>query len=230
MGLRFLRWAAVGAVLAVGLAVSACGAPPGSKPAAQLVPELHNAVTTATSVHVAGSLIKGNQTTTIDVSLDSRDGGSVAGYLGAYGTRYYVLSLRGQSYVKLNAAFLKAEGAPASLCATVCGKWVSLPFASGAQIIGFLSMQQLVQGAFSTSSLNATAHSGCLFVPTTWRGLAVLQCRQGSNTLDVDAHGQPYVVYWSGPNGVHLAFSDWDSVVLPPLPPASQVISSSALS
>jgi len=213
-------------MLAIGLAVSACGSPAGSRPAAQMVPAIQTAANTATSVHVAGSLSSGQQTTTIDVSLD---GDSVAGYLGAYATRFYVLSLNGRNYVKLNSAFLSVEKAPASLCATICGKYVELPANSATQITNQVSMQLLVRQVFDTSTMTALATSGCDFSPMTRGGKAVLECRQGSSTLDVAAQGRPYLLYWSGPNGQHLSFSDWNSVVLPSLPPASQVVSLSEL-
>ena len=226
MGLRVLRGAALSIVLMAGLAMSACGAPAGSKTAAQVVPELQNGANLATSVHVAGSLLQGTQTTTIDVTIN---GDSVAGYLGARATRFYVLSLNGQNYVKLNAAFLNAEKAPASLCATVCGKYVELPASSGSQITSLLSMQELNKEIFDTSNMSALTTSGCTFSPASRDGQPVLECRQGNYTLDVAAQGQPYLVYWGGPNGQHLAFSDWNSVVLPAAPPASQVVPLSSL-
>jgi hypothetical protein len=90
-------------------------------------------------------------------------------------------------------------------------------------------MQFLAKQVFDTSAMSAIASSGCVFSPATWRGQAVLQCRQGSNTLDVAAHGEPYLVYWSGPGGQHLTFSGWNSVEMPSAPPASQVVSYSEL-
>jgi hypothetical protein len=226
MGLRVRRWAGPITFLTVGLAVSACGPAGGSKTAAQLVPEVQAAASTASSVHIAGSVIEGKQTTTIDVGID---GDSVAGFLGAYGTRFFVLSLNGQSYVKLSWAFLTAEKAPASLCATICGKYAELPASSAIQITNLLSMRQLVTAVFSTGDMSLSAASGCVFSPATQGGESVLQCRQGGDTLDVAAHGQPYLVFWSGPHGEHLAFSDWNSVVLPTAPPPSQVVSLSSL-
>jgi hypothetical protein len=190
------------------------------------VPELQAAAVKASSVHVAGTLINNGQTTTLDFSIK---GASVAGYLGVSGARFYVLSLNGQSYVKLNQAFLNIENAPASLCAQVCGKYVALPAASAQRITGLLSMQQLDQQIFLSRSMGLTAVSGCVFSPTTINGQSVLQCRQGNDTLDVAAHGRPYLLYWSGPNGQHLKFDDWNSVVLPPAPSPSQVVSASDL-
>jgi hypothetical protein len=36
-------------------------------------------------------------------------------------------------------------------------------------------------------------------------------------------------VYFTGPHGEHIAFSDWNAVTLPAAPPADQVISLSKL-
>jgi hypothetical protein len=227
MTVRIVRRAGLVLVLAVGLAASGCSyPPPGSESAAQLVPEVQAVSDRATSVHVAGSVSKGAQTTTIDVRIY---GDSVAGTLGAYGTSFYVLSLNGTSFVKLNAAFLRVENAPASLCARICGRYVELPASSASQIIGLLSMQQLVGDVFNDKAMSSAAGSGCAFSPTTRNGQAVLQCRQGSSTLDVAAHGRPYLIYWGGPHGQHLTFSEWNSVTLPSAPPASQVVSMSDL-
>jgi hypothetical protein len=226
--LRILLAAALVIALAVGLGLTACSSPPtDSKTAAQLIPEVQAASGTATSVHIAGSVTQGAQTTTLDVRIN---GNSVAGTLGAYGTSYYVLSLNGTSYVKLNAAFLRVEKAPASLCAKICGKYVELPAASASQITAVLSMQELISEVFDDKNMSSAAASGCIFSPTSRNGQSVLQCRQGSDTLDVAAHGQPFLVYWGGPHGQHLTFSDWNSVTLPAAPPASQVVSISDLS
>jgi hypothetical protein len=227
MRLPVLRAAGLAAVLAVGLTVAACSSQSaGGKTAAQLVPEIQAAADAATSVHVAGSVLKGNQTTTIDVSID---GESVSGYLGTYGTQFYVLSVAGESYVKVDAAFLNSERAPASLCATICGKYVELSESGAVEISELLSMQQLDKDVFNNQSMSSFASSDCNFSPATLHGQSVLQCSQGGYTLDVAAHGQPYLVYWSGPDAQHLTFSDWNSVALPSAPPASQVVNISAL-
>ena len=86
-------------------------------------------------------------------------------------------------------------------------------------------MQQLVRQVFNNKNMSSAAASGCLLSPATRGGQPVLQCRQGSYTIDVAAHGMPYVVYFSGPHGEHIAFSPWNSVTLSAAPPASQVIS-----
>lgn len=225
--LRILRAAALAIPLAVGLGMSACSSPPpGSETAARLVPEVQSVSVGATSVQVAGAVTEDNHTTTIDVRIN---GNSAAGTLGAYGTSYYLLSLNGTIFIKLSAGFLKAERAPASLCAKICGKYVELGASSASQITSFLSMQHLISDVFNDTVMSEAAGSGCLFSPTTRGGQAVLECRQGSYTLDVAAHGRPFLVYWGGPHGQHLAFSEWNSVTLPAVPPANQVVSVSEL-
>jgi hypothetical protein len=90
-------------------------------------------------------------------------------------------------------------------------------------------MQQLVAEVFNTRNMSSAAGSGCEFTPTTRNGQAVLQCSQGNDTLDVAAQGQPFLVYWSGPYGQHLTFSEWNAVTLPSAPPASEVVTMSQL-
>lgn len=227
MDLRMFRGAALAAVLAAVLAVSACGsAPAGSKSAAKLMPAVQAAADGATSVHMAGSVTQGSQTTTIDVSFS---GSSIAGSVGENGQTIDLLSLNGNTYIKLDAAFLKLAKAPASVCAKVCGKYVELPATSASQITGALSMHELVTKVFNNKNMTSAAASGCTFSPATVNDQSVLQCRQGGYTIDVNAHGKPFVVYFTGPNGEHIAFSDWNSVTQPTPPPASQVVSLSNL-
>ena len=226
MGSRLFRGAAMAAVLAASLAAGCSSSPAGSKSAAKLMPKVQAAAKAATSVHMAGLVTQGSQTATINMSFS---GNSVAGTVGLNGASFDLLSLNGKTYIKLNAAFLKYAKAPASVCATVCGKYVALPPSSTSQITGSLSMQQLVHQVFSNKNMSAGAASGCLFTPATVNGQSVLQCRQGPYAVDVAAHGKPYLVYFTGPHGEHLTFSDWNSVTLPAAPPASQVISLSKL-
>ncbi|MGO8958895.1 MAG: hypothetical protein ACLQFR_16215 [Streptosporangiaceae bacterium] len=224
---RLFRGAALAALVGATLAVAGCGgSPAGSKPAAKLMPEVQAAAKAATSVHMAGSVDQGSQAATINMSFS---GNSVAGTVGLNGASFYLLSLNGATYIKLDAGFLKYAKAPAAACATICGKYVELPASSASQITGSLSMKQLVNGIFSNKNMSSAAASGCEFSPATVNGQSVLQCRQGAYAVDVAAQGKPYLVYFTGPNGQHIAFSDWNSVTLPPAPPADKVISLSKL-
>jgi hypothetical protein len=227
MGSTSFRGAALAAVLAAGMAASGCGSSPaGSKTAAKLMPEVKAAATAAKSVHMAGSVNQGSQTATIDMSFS---GSSVAGTVGLNGASFVLLSLNGNTYIKLDASFLRYAKAPASACVTICGKYVKLPAANASQITGSLSLKQLIKQVFSNKNMSSAAASGCVFSPATVNGQSVLQCRQGGYSVAVAAHGKPYLVYFTGPHGQHLAFSDWNAVAPPAAPPADQVISLSKL-
>jgi hypothetical protein len=221
--MRIFRLAAPTIALAAGLAIAACGSSSGGSNTSQkLMPQVQEAARTATSVHVTGTVTQGSQTVTLDVSFS---GSSLAGSIGLNGATFYVLSLNGKTFIKLNAAFLQVAKAPASVCARICGKYVEVPASSASQITGSMSMQQLVAQVFSNKNISDAASSGCVFSPATWNGQAALQCHQAPYTIDVAAHGKPYLLYVLGSKGEHIVFSDWNAVTLPQPPPASQVIS-----
>ena len=227
--MRMFRLGAPACALVAGLALAACGLTSGSgksgggNTSAKLMPQVAAAARSATSVHVTGNVTEGSQTVTMDVSFK---GSSLAGTIGLNGASFYVLSVDGKTYIKLNAAFLQQIAkAPASVCATICGKYVEVPGASASQITGSMSMQQLVSQVFSNKNISSAASSGCVFSPATLNGQRVLQCHQAPYTVDVAAHGKPYLLNITGPNGEHIAFSDWNAVTLPPPPRPRRVIS-----
>jgi hypothetical protein len=229
MSSRFQRSAAVVLAVAAGVAIAACGgsSPAGSKTADQVMPAVQSAVKAAKSVHMTGSVIQGSQKLTMDLSFNSPSG--VAGTIGVNGAHFFLLSLGGKTYIKLNASFLKYAKAPASACATICGKYVELPAASATQITGSLSLNALAQQAFGKKIVASAKGSGAVFSPATVNGQAVLQCRQGAYTLDVAAQGKPYPALFTGPHGEDISFSGWNSTTLPGPPPASDVISLGSL-
>jgi hypothetical protein len=225
MSLLVLRVSGLAVALAAGLAAAACSSA-SSQSEAKLMPEVQAAASAATSVHMTGSVHQGKQTATFDVSFS---GTSVAGTLGLDGNSFGVLVLGGVTYVKVNAAFLTAENAPASVCAKVCGKYVELPTGTASQITGLLSRQALTTSVVSNKNLSAAGNGTCVFSPATRNGQSVLECRQGAYTLDISARGKPYIVYFGGPHGEYITFSQWDGVTPPTAPPASQVVSINSL-
>lgn len=225
MGLRLSRVSVLAVMVAAGLAVVACSSA-GSQTAAKLMPQVQAAADVATSVHMTGSVPQGKQTATFDVNFSGR---SVAGTIGVNGHSFGVLVLGGATYIHVDAAFLTAENAPVSVCAKVCGKYVELSAGVASQITGFLSLQALTTSVFSSKNISAATNSGCVFSPATRNGQSVLECRQGAYTLDVAARGKPYIVYFSGPHGEYIAFSEWNAVTPPTAPPASQVVSVNSL-
>jgi hypothetical protein len=209
--------------LATGLGVAACNSgPAGSQTAATLIPKIVAAAESARSVHIAGSGPDGSQTVVMDMNFS---GSSAAGTIGINGQNLSFLSLNGKTYIKINTAFLQAAKAPPTVCARMCGKYVELPASSASQITGSLSLHGILQHAFDSKSTQSAEASGAVFSPATVHGQQVLQVHEGGYTLDVAAHGKPYLLYYTGPHGENLEFTDWNSTTLPSPPAASQVIS-----
>jgi len=222
MSRRTVRVGALAVALAAGLAVAACSsAPAGSQTAAKLIPEIVSAAESATSVHIAGSGPDGAKTVVLDMTFS---GSSFVGTVGENGENLYVLAVDGKTYIKINAGFLQLAKAPPSACARVCGKYVKFPASSASQLTGSLSLHKILTQSFDNKNTKAAEQSGCEFSPATVRGQQVLQCSQGGYTIDVAAHGKPYPVYYTGPHGENLSFSEWNTAMPPAAPPSSQVI------
>jgi hypothetical protein len=228
MRFRILRGAGIAVVLIAGLAASGCGSsnPAGSQTAAKLMPEVQALAQHAHSVHMSGSISHGSQTLSLDLSFS---GNNTAGSVGIGGGSVTILALNGQAFVKVDSAFLKLAKIPSSVCSKVCGKYVQLPAASVSQMAGSITLHSFVAQAFSTKNISSAVKSGCLFTPATVNGQSVLQCHQDGYTVDVAAHGKPYLLSIRGPHGQNLIFSDWNSVVMPAAPPASEVINPAQL-
>lgn len=141
---KLIYAAAAPAAMAAAALVAACGgsspsssssSTPASSPsptavaASQVLPKMEAAVKAAKSVHMSGKAPNGSQHVTFDVSFFGKSG--VAGSVGENGESFYILSESGRTFIKINAGFLKVAHAPASACATVCGKYVELPASRG---------------------------------------------------------------------------------------------------
>lgn len=229
MASRFLHRAAVAAaVLTVG-ALAGCGssAPSSSESAGQVMSALHASVKTATSVHMTGAVTQGTEKLSLDISFE---GSNLYGTIGENGQSFVVLALNGKTYIKLDAAFLKLSGAPASTCTAICGKYVQLPASDASQITGQFTLPNMANAMFSSSVAAKAKKSGDKFTPATVDGQQVLQFRQGNNALDVaNIGGTMYPVLFIGPDGDRITFSNWNSVTLPGAPPASEVVNLSKL-
>ncbi|HXW86964.1 MAG TPA: hypothetical protein VEJ42_01770 [Streptosporangiaceae bacterium] len=228
MSARFARSAAAAAAITVIGVLSGCGSsgPSGSVSAGQVMSALHTNVRQAHSVHMTGSVTQDGQKITVDLSFDNSN---VFGTISENGASFYLLSLNGTTYIKLDSSFLKFAKAPASACALICGRYLELPASSASQITGQLSMASLADKPFSSTIAAKADQSGSVFVPATVDGQQVLQFRQGAYALDVTSNGTRYPVLFTGPHGESVAFSEWNSVTLPPPPPASEVVNISKL-
>jgi len=230
---KLRRYIVVLSLVAAGLLAAACGgasspaAPTSPKPtanpdtAAKIVPAMQAAVASASSVHIAGTVLDGSQHATIDMSFV---GGDVSGTLSEGSQSYTLLVVSGKAYFKVDQAFLQSANPPASDCSSMCGKYVAVPGAQLSQLTGSLSMSSITQQFVKSLPSSVSHDTADLFVPATLNGQPVLQFTQSPYTIDVAATGAPYLLYAADASQGTLTFSQWNSV--PPLtpPPAGDVI------
>jgi hypothetical protein len=220
---RLVRAAsAAAAVTGVLMAAGCAGAArSGSRAASALLPAVQAAVKSARSVHIAGSVTSASQAIALDVSFVGN--GGLAGTMAVNGASFGLLTRSGQTYIKVNAAFLRTAKAPAAACVTICGKFVEVPAADAQTITGALSMRGLIQNMFGQIPASARS-SSVKFTPCRYDGQPALRFSHDGYTLVVAGKGTPYPLAISGRNGEYLDFSDWNDVTLPPAPPASQLV------
>lgn len=241
MGSKLYRAAALPAALAAAGLIAACGgsspssssssspaaAPsPTATSAAQILPQMKAAVSSAQSVHMSGSGTSGGQRVTFDVSFFGKSG--VDGSVSEQGKTFIILSVGGKTYIKINSDFLKAAGAPASVCARVCGKYIEVPASQARQITGSFTLGSLASQVFAKLPAKLDS-SSVMFTPATYEGQQVLQVTAAGNTISVAATGKPYPLLLKTRSGDNIRFTQWNSVTAPSAPPASEVIAPSQL-
>jgi hypothetical protein len=227
---RLMRAASAAVAVSGVLMAAGCAAAAGSgtsgRAASALLPAVQAAVKSARSVHITGSVTSGSQAITLDVSFVGN--GGLAGTMAVNGASFGLLTRSGQTYIKVNAAFLQAARAPAAACMTICGKFVEVPAADAQTITGALSMRGLIQKMFGQIPASAR-RSSVQFTPGTYDGQPALRFSHDGYTLEVAGKGTPYPLAISGRNGEYLDFSDWNDATLPPAPTASQLVKLSEL-
>ncbi len=238
--MKLMRWWAVPVAVAATMLMAACGggssgtstspapsagvsaastapAPAGSPPAA-LAQQINSAVAKATSVHVAAVVLQRGVTVTVDLSLTRAN--DVYGQMSYKGAPFTVLVTQGHTYVKVTGAALKTLGLPSAACVLMCNKYLKMTAGQSRGVTGNLGWSSMVVGPS-----NSLAHLDYVRT-TTVRGQPAWQMRAGRvGTVYVAAQGPSYllrVVSNSGSN--HIDYTQWNSVTIPPPPPASQVV------
>jgi hypothetical protein len=218
--------AVTAALMAAGCSASGGSGSSASRSASVVLPAVQAAVKTARSVHVTGNVTAASQAISLDLSFVGNTG--LAGTMTVNGAAFGLLARAGQTFIKVNAAFLTMAKAPASACRTKCGKYVQVPAAEARTITGALTMTGLITNMFG--QIPASARSSSVhFTPGTYDGQPALSFSHDGYTLEVAAKGKPYPLAISGRNGQYLDFSGWNSVTLPPAPSGSQVVNLSGL-
>jgi hypothetical protein len=214
MSLPSFRWGA--AAVAVAIVVSACGSSSSSstngiasKSANEIVSSTNQAIKTAKSVHVSGSLVSSGEPITLDLNIVSGKGGS--GQMSENGLTFQLVNLNKTVYVKGTPAFWRHFGGSAA-AQLFQGKWLKAPatgnFASFAQLTNLPTLFSRILSSHGTLAKGS---------PTTVNGQKVIAVKDTTEggTLYVSTTGQPYPVQISktGSDGGRLVFDHYNRPV-----------------
>ena len=221
------RLAVLTAALAAGL-LAACGGGSGSATGptvGTLIPQMQSAVAHARSVRMSGSGDDAGQHVTLDLIFAKPAG--LEGTFSEGSKSFSVLQTAGKSFVKIDQQFLTQSGAPSTVCATLCGKYVAIPSSSTSSLTSGLSLSALYSQVISKFPVKSTSKD--VFTPTTYHGQAAyrLAVRQGTIVVASSSPHYPLAITSTGQGAIE--FSQWDTASVPGPPPASQVVNPSRL-
>jgi len=182
-----------------------------SKPANQVFADAKAAATSASSAHVAGSLVSSGTPFTVDLSF-ARDKGA-KGSVSVNGRAFDLVKIGDTIYIKGSDAFYQHFAGPA-IAQLIHGRWIK----ASTRDKRFRSFAPLasIAGLFGQIS----AHHGRLVNDgkTTYKGQPVVVIRDTSDNskLYVAATGKPYPVAIVGGNRKQsgaITFDDWNKPV-----------------
>jgi hypothetical protein len=241
---KILRWWAGPTAVVATMLLAACGtagsgktsAPPSSAsqstassaPAsagpppdvATLARQVNSAVAKATSVHFTATGRQGSTNVAINLSLTRSN--DMYGQITYQNQPVILLVTHGHSYVKVTAATLKATGAPSAACVLMCGKYLKASAGQARSFTGQLGWSSILGQSSSLPRLHYVRTATVNGQPA-WE-MSV----RGKGTAYVAAQGPPYplrLVFSTG----RVDFTQWNSVTIPPPPPANKVIDLSQL-
>ena len=203
--------------LLIAAALAGCGGSSSSsgngvadKTPAEILAATKAATDTATSVHVAGSIVSEKSPITLDMNLLAGKGGR--GQLSESGLAFELIQVGGTVYIKGSAAFYKHIGGTAA-AQLLQGKWLKAPSsdANFASLSQLTDLRQLVdQTLASHGSLKKTG-------TTTIDGQKVVGITDTTKggTLYIATTGKPYPIEISkgGSGGGKITFDRWNSSV-----------------
>jgi hypothetical protein len=165
---------------------------------------------TATSVHVAGSIVSEKSPITLDMNLLAGKGGR--GQLSESGLAFELIQVGGTVYIKGSPAFYKHIGGTAA-AQLLQGKWLKAPSsdANFASLSQLTDLRQLVDqtlashGSLKKSGTTTIAGQKVVGITDTTKG----------GTLYIATTGKPYPIEISkgGSGGGKITFDRWNSTV-----------------
>lgn len=191
--------------------------------ASQIFTQSGQALSAATSVHVAGAIKESNDVIKLDVIATPTAGG---GSITTMGTTFKVRVFGPTLYFQAAAAYWQSKGhLPAAQAAKFAGKWIKTKSNGDfASFSSFVSPKGLSTEIFSSSNAANLTKAG----PTSFQKQAAysLKDSDGSNLL-VSSTGKPVpLAIISGSSGASgaLIFNQYNTAKAPATPPAADIL------
>jgi hypothetical protein len=185
-----------------------------SESAAQILNSAINAINSATSAHISGSITKSNQPVQLDITDFSN--GDIDGTLTVGGAGLGIIKIGPTDYLKATAAFYESQGASASVAAKLGGLWIQFPDTQE----GFGSSLSLEALANSFKKNPGKLSKGATSTVNGQSAIAIVSSKGG--TLYVATTGPAYplqITDSSQANGVGtVTLSDWNQGSIPTAP------------
>ncbi len=225
-------WALFPAALVAALAVAGCGlgksssaaSPPARPSATVLRDDVMTGLNKAKSVHVSGTEKESGTTYAMNLGL-TRSGAS-SGSVSVGHASFTLLSTGGHTYIEVTAGFMKYAKLPSAACSLMCGKYLELSPSDAKSMVGSLSLKSLFDSVTSKTFTFRYGGNATVNGQPAW-----LMLVSDGSTLYVSTQGKHYLLRAIGPrdNKGQLDFTQWNSVKVPPVPPASKVVNLSQL-
>jgi len=210
--------AALLAVVLAALALAGCGSSSSSggsgiesKSAQEILEATKQAASSATSVHIKGSIVTGGKPISLDMQLLRGKGGK--GTISQEGFTIQLVQTGGAVYINGSAAFYKHVSGTAA-AALLQGKWLKAPANSGelASLAELTDLGKLIDTALAGHGSNVTKGG-----TSTVEGQKAVELKDGDKggTLYVSATGKPYPlqITKSGSESGKVVFNSWDQPV-----------------
>jgi hypothetical protein len=181
---------------------------------------VNSAVADSRSVHITATVTQGGSTVGLNVNLTRSN--DMSGDIIYKNEPLTVLVRNGRAYIKVTAGAVKAMGLPSAACTLMCGKYLEMTASESKSMLNGLSWSSFLRPPSSVPQMR--------YVRTvTVNGQPAWEMSvSGEGTAYVAAQGAPYPLRMvKGPD--RIDFTQWNSAVIPPLPPASQIVDLSQL-